>query len=138
MFAKRKHTFFQSNLTATVLTSRSQQIQELNYRITVTLNSDSRSDVEGVRWIITKRAIGALAACVIMVIGSLKYASSAMQWQEEERKRFAAMGPVAGNGNGNGGSGGGGGDSAPRRDDGLGAGEMLVQQGDNPAFVSLG
>ncbi|KAF2221418.1 hypothetical protein BDZ85DRAFT_177377, partial [Elsinoe ampelina] len=63
------------------------KIQELNYRITVALNSDSRSDVEGVRWLITKRAIAALAICAMMVLGSLRYASSVMQAEEEARKR---------------------------------------------------
>ncbi|GAB7340659.1 hypothetical protein MBLNU457_7053t1 [Dothideomycetes sp. NU457] len=126
--------------------SMESKIQELNYRITVTLNSDSRSDVEGVRWIITKRAIGALATCVLMVIASLKYASTMMQIQEEERKRFAAMGGQQG------GQGGQGGMQSQRdgghvhqsqdpmqRQENLGAGEMLVmEKGDNPAFVSLG
>ena len=32
------------------------KIQELNYRITVSLNSDAKSDVEGLRWVLTRRA----------------------------------------------------------------------------------
>ena len=144
------------------------QAQELNYRITVSLNSDSRSDVEGVRWIITKRAITALAACVLMVISSLKYTSTMIQWQEEEKKRLAAMnnnnnnnnnnGRNGGNGNynggnfnggnfggehggGQGGKGGNGGQGGEgmRTEDNMGAGELLaMEKGDNPAFVSLG
>lgn len=115
--------------TTNMLTIR--QLQELNYRITVALNSDSRSDVEGVRWIITKRAIAALATCVFMVLGSIKYASSMQQWQEEDRKRFAALGAQ--------GAQGGGGDGGRKRsEENMGAGEIFVQQGDNPAYVSLG
>ena len=38
------------------------KIQQLNYEITVLLNSDSKSEVEGLRWVITRRAAMALAA----------------------------------------------------------------------------
>ena len=40
-------------------------IQELNYKITVTLNSDSKGEVEGLRWVLTRRAAMAIviAAC---------------------------------------------------------------------------
>jgi hypothetical protein len=148
------------------------KIQELNYRITVLLNSDSRSDVEGVRWIITKRAGVALLACVLMILGSIKFASIAATWAEEEKKRLAAVaasgnsfannsfgGSVFGGNSFGGGGGGGGGmgnnSDSPRNNSGgnefmnsgtmndrareeLGQGEILVRQGDNPAFVSLG
>ena len=36
-------------------------IQELNYKITVALNSDSRGYVEGLRWVLTRRAAMAIA-----------------------------------------------------------------------------
>ena len=36
-------------------------IQELNYKITVALNSDSRGEVEGLRWVLTRRAAMAIA-----------------------------------------------------------------------------
>jgi uncharacterized membrane protein YgcG len=144
------------------------KIQELNYRITVLLNSDSRSDVEGVRWIITKRAGVALLACVLMILGSIKFASIAATWAEEEKKRLAAVAASSGSNNNSfannsfggsvfGGNSFGGGissDSPRNRDNNnefmsagtmndrareeLGQGEILVRQGDNPAFVSLG
>ncbi|KAG9536180.1 hypothetical protein KCU71_g21718, partial [Aureobasidium melanogenum] len=129
------------------------KIQELNYRITVLLNSDSRSDVEGVRWIITKRAGVALLACVLMILGSIKFASTAATWQEEERKRAAAINASSSSSNNN--PFGGMGSNSPtsnisnndflnsgtmndRAREELGQGEILVRQGDNPAFVSLG
>jgi len=81
-----------------------------------------------------------------MVIASLKYASTMMQIQEEERKRFAAMGGQQGSQGGQGGKqmqrDGGHvhpGQDQMQRQENLGAGEMLVmEKGDNPAFVSLG
>lgn len=37
------------------------KIQEINYEITVLLNSDSKSEVEGLRWVLTRRAALAIA-----------------------------------------------------------------------------
>ena len=41
--------------------ARDSAIQELNYKITVALNSDSKSEIEGLRWILTRRAAMAIA-----------------------------------------------------------------------------
>ena len=41
-------------------------IQELNYKITVALNSDSRGEVEGLRWVLTRRAALAIAGMACM------------------------------------------------------------------------
>lgn len=48
------------------------RIQELNYKITVALNSDSKSEVEGLRWVLTRRAAMAIAcmACKCSYIAS--------------------------------------------------------------------
>ena len=47
-------------------------IQELNYKITVALNSDSKSEVEGLRWVLTRRAAMAIAtmACKLWLTNS--------------------------------------------------------------------
>lgn len=41
--------------------ARDSAIQELNYKITVALNSDSKSEIEGLRWVLTRRAAMAIA-----------------------------------------------------------------------------
>lgn len=38
-------------------------VQELNYKITVSLNSDGKSEIEGLRWIVTRRAALTVATC---------------------------------------------------------------------------
>lgn len=38
-------------------------VQELNYKITVSLNSDSKSEIEGLRWILTRRAALTVGIC---------------------------------------------------------------------------
>lgn len=93
-----------------------------------------------------------------MILGSLKFASSVAQWQEDEKKQLAAArkkhqdkgidldrdnSPKAskrsGNNDGNSnGSGNGGGVGPGALLSEIGQGEIFVQQGDNPAFVSLG
>ncbi|KAF2097070.1 hypothetical protein NA57DRAFT_14725, partial [Rhizodiscina lignyota] len=65
------------------------RIQELNYKITVTLNSDARSDVESMRWVLTRRAALALVIVALAVLGTLRYTAYMTQMQEEERKKLA-------------------------------------------------
>jgi hypothetical protein len=54
------------------MTTREQQrsidtsVQELNYKITVSLNSDGKSEIEGLRWILTRRAALAIATSACM------------------------------------------------------------------------
>ncbi|KAF3400005.1 hypothetical protein F1880_008250 [Penicillium rolfsii] len=50
-------------------------VQELNYKITVSLNSDGKSEVESLRWILTRRAALTVGICAFMIIVFLKYAS---------------------------------------------------------------
>lgn len=49
------------------------KISELNYEITVLLNSDSKSEVEGLRWVLTRRAALAIAisACECYTLSKL-------------------------------------------------------------------
>lgn len=47
--------------TRELMRSLDTAIQELNYKITVNLNSDGKSEVEGLRWILTRRAASAVA-----------------------------------------------------------------------------
>jgi hypothetical protein len=116
------------------------KVQELNYKITVNLQADSKSDVEGVRWVLTRRVILTLGIIVMMVVSSLKLYSNSVHEKEQERKRRSKMRNAqsqtdddrgrGGNGGGNM-NGGGNGSGSP-------VGGLLVSEGDNPAFVSLG
>ncbi|KAI1000419.1 hypothetical protein K3495_g7776 [Podosphaera aphanis] len=51
------------------------KIQELNYKITVMLNSDSKFEVEGLRWLLTRRSVTGILLMAFMVLASLRYAS---------------------------------------------------------------
>jgi Protein of unknown function (DUF1640) len=50
------------------------KISDLNYKITVLLNSDSKGEVEGLRWILTRRAAMAIA------IAACEYCLSRLFW----------------------------------------------------------
>ncbi|KAK5743609.1 hypothetical protein LTR17_002514 [Elasticomyces elasticus] len=126
------------------------KIQQLNYKITVELQADARSEVEGLRWVMTRRVIITLAAIVVMVISGLRLAANALHERELQAKNRAnqksggTQTDERGGGNGGSGNGGYGGGNgmgvgeAGRDVRGMGGGEMLIKEGENPAFVSLG
>lgn len=118
------------------------KVQKLNYQITVDLQADAKSEVEGLRWVMTRRVIIALGSVIFMVVGSLKLASSTIQEQEMEAKRRANMrsGGTQTDGGSNGGGGGGGGNSGYRDSgsQGLAPGDIFVKEGENPALITLG
>ncbi|CAI7611751.1 unnamed protein product [Penicillium crustosum] len=75
------------------MTTREQQrsidtsVQELNYKITVSLNSDGKSEIEGLRWILTRRAALTIAICAFMIIVFLKYASTRKVSEPKQAKQ---------------------------------------------------
>ena len=115
------------------------KVQQLNYKITVSLQADARSEVEGLRWVMTRRVIITLGVIVVMVIGSLRLYSNALHEQELDAKRRANM--RSGGTQTDQGSGEFVGENGGRRErEGrlMGGGEMLVKDGENVQFVSLG
>lgn len=68
------------------------KIQGLSYRISVDLNSEAKSEVEGLRWVLTRRAAFAILAGAAMVLSFLQYYSVKSREQAEiEKKRKAAQ-----------------------------------------------
>ncbi|OJJ04714.1 hypothetical protein ASPVEDRAFT_44247 [Aspergillus versicolor CBS 583.65] len=61
-------------------------VQELNYKITVSLNSDSKSEIEGLRWILTRRAALAIAISAFMILLFLRYSSTHRAQNTPEKK----------------------------------------------------
>ncbi|KAI9813778.1 MAG: hypothetical protein M1827_003568 [Pycnora praestabilis] len=61
-------------------------IQSLNYKITVALTSDSKSEVEGLRWVLTRRAAMAIITMAFLILGSLRYSSYKIHVQDQQRK----------------------------------------------------
>ncbi|RAO64995.1 uncharacterized protein BHQ10_001007 [Talaromyces amestolkiae] len=76
------------------MTTREQQqgqdtgIQELNYKIAVSLASDGKSEAEGLRWVLTRRAAFAIVFSAMMALTFLKFWSA--RAHELERKQALA------------------------------------------------
>ncbi|KAL0637897.1 hypothetical protein Q9L58_003119 [Maublancomyces gigas] len=59
------------------------KIQELNYKITVLVCSDVRTDIEKLRWTTTRRGLIAIAALAVLVVSSIRLSRSG---HNEKRK----------------------------------------------------
>lgn len=109
------------------------KIQELNYRITSHLNSEVRTEAEGLRWVLVRRAVTALVVVVVSVVGMLSLNSKQKRAEDEaEKKRVKSGGDV----------GGSGGDRDMRDDTGrsLKSADIVkgLENGGDPSLVSLG
>ncbi|KAK0630578.1 hypothetical protein B0T17DRAFT_590048 [Bombardia bombarda] len=65
-------------------------IQQLNYKISVMLNSDARSEIEALRWVLIRRSVLGIIFMAILTLGTLRYASYVSherQKASEKRKR---------------------------------------------------
>ncbi|KAI9864615.1 MAG: hypothetical protein M1813_003104 [Trichoglossum hirsutum] len=63
------------------------RIQELNYKITVMLGSDMKSEVEGLRWVLTRRAALAIATMAFLILGSLRYSSYHAHLEQQRQQQ---------------------------------------------------
>ena len=63
------------------------QIQRLNYRIGVDLNSEAKSDIESLRWVLIRRSVLGIIFMAVLTLGTLRYAS----YVTHERQREAEL-----------------------------------------------
>ena len=73
----------------------------MNYKITVALNSDARSEVEGLRWVLTRRAAITVASAAVMLFLSLKYSSQASHSEKKKKPKEEKPPPDPSNGSDN-------------------------------------
>ncbi|PKS10004.1 hypothetical protein jhhlp_004628 [Lomentospora prolificans] len=82
-------------------------IQKINYKISTLLSSDTKSDIEGLRWVLIRRSALGIAFMAVVSLATLRYAAYVKQQrkeeverqkrEEEERKKmFAGAGEVRG------------------------------------------
>ncbi|KAL9602823.1 MAG: hypothetical protein Q9219_001518 [cf. Caloplaca sp. 3 TL-2023] len=122
-----------------------QAVQELNSKITVRLMSGSKSEVEALRWVLTRRAAMAIAGMALLILGSLRYTTYKLHVRELEEKVKAERARAEGSAGGGGGGGSGGTFTVSSREMGTQTGTtdteaMLanVSKDGSPAYVSLG
>lgn len=104
----------------------------------MTLNSDARSDVESMRWVLTRRAALALVIVALSVLGTLRYTAYMTQTQEEERKKVLQANGGEGKDGNPGSSPSGAAGGSPGHDAAKGMAEAELVESGGRGYVSLG
>ncbi|CAD6577920.1 MAG: hypothetical protein ASARMPREDX12_008563 [Alectoria sarmentosa] len=118
--------------------TRDGEISELNYKISVVLGSEQKSEVEGLRWVLTRRAAMAIGMMAVLILGTLRYGSYKMHEREIEEKK---KGPgLQSSGTGTSGASGGVGFTVSSREMGTQTEEKggMGDKSENVGYVSLG
>ncbi|KPM37769.1 hypothetical protein AK830_g8776 [Neonectria ditissima] len=65
-------------------------VQQLNYKISILLSSDAKSEIEAVRWILIRRSVLGILFMAVLTLGTLRYATyvSQKRQKEAERKKY--------------------------------------------------
>ncbi|TRX89577.1 hypothetical protein FHL15_009486 [Xylaria flabelliformis] len=59
---------------------------KVNLKISVTLNSDSRSEIEGLRWVLIRRSVLGIFFMVVLTFTTIRYATYVSQQRKKEAK----------------------------------------------------
>ncbi|POR33206.1 Uncharacterized protein TPAR_06609 [Tolypocladium paradoxum] len=62
-------------------------IQSITYKMSILLSSDSKSEIEGVRWILIRRAVLGIIFMAILTLGVLRYATYVGQQRKKEAEK---------------------------------------------------
>ncbi|KYK60149.1 hypothetical protein DCS_01284 [Drechmeria coniospora] len=62
-------------------------IQKITYKMSILLSSDSKSEIEGVRWILIRRSVLGIIFMAILTLGMLRYATYVGQQNKQEAER---------------------------------------------------
>lgn len=115
--------------------NRDGEISELNYKISVVLGSEQKSEVEGLRWVLTRRAAMAIGLMAVLILGSLRYSSYKIHERNFEEMKKGASSQSSGTG-----TSGGTGFTVPSREMGTQTEEKggMGDKSENVGYVSLG
>ncbi|KAI1110756.1 hypothetical protein F5Y14DRAFT_427810 [Nemania sp. NC0429] len=64
-------------------------IQQVNLTISVTLNSDSRTEIEGLRWVLIRRSVLGIIFMAVLTLSTLRYATYVSHERQREAKEKA-------------------------------------------------
>ena len=122
--------------------NRDGEISEVNYKISVVLGSEQKSEVEGLRWVLTRRAAMGIGLMAVLILSSLRYGSWKMQEREMEARKREPGSQSAGTGTGTSSAGAGGSFTVPSREMGTQTGAEenggMGDKSENVGYVSLG
>ncbi|KAI1082200.1 hypothetical protein F5B20DRAFT_532545 [Whalleya microplaca] len=66
-------------------------IQQINLKISVILNSDSRSDIEGLRWVLVRRSVLGIVFMAVLTLGTLRYTTYATHERQKAAQEEASQ-----------------------------------------------
>ncbi|KAK1751599.1 hypothetical protein QBC47DRAFT_350706 [Echria macrotheca] len=65
------------------------RIQQISYKITVMLNSDAKSEIEGLRWVLIRRSVLGIVFMAILTLGTLRYGTHVNHEKQKKAEREA-------------------------------------------------
>ncbi|KAM0346469.1 hypothetical protein ACHAPU_005534 [Fusarium lateritium] len=63
-------------------------VQQINYKISIVLSSDAKSEIEAVRWILIRRSVVGILFMAVLTLGTLRYATYVSHERQREVDRI--------------------------------------------------
>ncbi|TEA03258.1 Uncharacterized protein C8034_v001946 [Colletotrichum sidae] len=63
-------------------------IQQINYKISLHLSSDAKSEIEGLRWILIRRSVIGILFMAVLTLGTLRYGTYVSHEKQKEADRM--------------------------------------------------
>lgn len=70
-----------------MLANSATKVQKLNYKISIVLTSDAKSEIESVRWTLIRRSVLGIIFMAMLTLGTLRYATYVGQQRKLEAAR---------------------------------------------------
>ena len=63
-------------------------MQQINYKISIQLSSDAKSEIEAVRWILIRRSVLGILFMAFLTLSTLRYATYVSHERQKETERL--------------------------------------------------
>lgn len=63
------------------------QVQQINYKISIMLSSDAKSEIEAVRWILIRRSVLGILFMAFLTLSTIRYATHVNHERQKEAER---------------------------------------------------
>ncbi|KAL2753345.1 hypothetical protein ACRALDRAFT_1077553 [Sodiomyces alcalophilus JCM 7366] len=63
-------------------------IQQISYKISISLSSDAKSEIEGLRWVLIQRSVMGILFMAVLTLGALRYGTYLSQEQKKGAERL--------------------------------------------------
>ena len=78
-------------MVARALTKSGSKIQQVDLKISVTLNSDSRSEIEGLRWVLIRRSVLGILFMAGLTLSTIHYTTYVSHERQREAREKAQL-----------------------------------------------